>query len=280
MVALRNLSAPQLSAGPLGAVVIPHELEANVYCSYIMKLTLLYIILLLIGGCKIPSTRDNKSQSQNLITDSVSIPVLQTDSLRDSSKIEDKEDYKPINKMPFFARITHKDRPHDLTDFYVDTGTGPALFVTIKDLYTDHYYNHEYRNNTLFVIRRIGYHRDIKKLDTNWTDELWKYDRSGNSKMLFRAGGVDFRFNIPGTIAAIDARSSIWFIDDNGTILKQIPFSDIENDISSVSPFAWSEDSNIFFIATDSNNDYWIRISDWRVGRCSTIFYAPYGGPD
>ena len=244
-----------------------------------MKLILLYMLLFLIGACKIASTRDSKSQSQNVRTDSISTPVLQTDSLRDSSTIEVAEDYRPIDKMPFFARITYKGRPHDLTDFYVDTGNGPVLFAAISDLYANHYHNHDYRNNSLFVIRRFGYHGDINKIDPNWTDELWKYDRNGNSKMLFRARGLDFNFNIPGTMAAVDASSSIWFIDDDGTILKEVPYSDIENGINSVSLFAWSEDSNVFFLATDSDNDYWIRISDWEVGSCSTVFYAPYGGP-
>jgi hypothetical protein len=210
-------------------------------------------------------------------------PLLNNDSLFQAeclTLIENPDTYKPGKRMPFFARVTHKERSLDLTDFYVDTGSGPIYFVTVSNLYSEHYYNHEYRNGSLFVIRRFGFHRDRSKPDSNWTDELWKYDKNGTSKMLFRAGGLDFRFNILGTMAVIEARSSIWFIDAHGTILKEIPFSDIEEQTGMVDLFAWSEDSRIFFIATETNSNYWIRISDWQVGRCRKNYYSPFGSVD
>lgn len=79
------------------------------------------------------------------------------------------------------------------TDVYIrNSNTGEkSLFITLEDVYTNHYHNSEYHNGNLYIIRRIGYEEGSS--DEEWSDELWRYDSQGQGTRLHSAKGLDFR---------------------------------------------------------------------------------------
>ncbi len=100
----------------------------------------------------------------------------------------------PPSEQDYFEVVTQpSSQDASKTDVYIrNSSTGEeSLFITLEDVYTNHYHNSEYHNGNLYVIRRIGYEEGSS--DEEWSDELWRYDRQGQGTRLHSAKGLDFR---------------------------------------------------------------------------------------
>jgi hypothetical protein len=185
----------------------------------------------------------------------------------------------PLEPLAFFE--PNNDDPEKM-DLYIENGNGPILFVTISDFHTDHIWNLEYRNGVLFALRRFRDRRGLEHSEAGWRDELWRYGRNGKSQMLFRSQGISFRANMPGTMIAVSAHSSIHFIDGEGSPVRQVTLADLnigDAEGLSLQLHSWSEDSDTFFFFTE-RRDYWIRTTDWHSGRCANTITHGYEDPE
>lgn len=112
--------------------------------------------------------------------------------------------------------------------FLKDSATGKtSKFITLKDAYSGHYHEAEYHSRCLYIIRRIGW-RGYQAENSNWRDELWRYDKNGHGRKLWSRRGLDFRVSPDGkTIAILSSTTSngrtsdLHLLDFNGKLRKK-----------------------------------------------------------
>ncbi len=99
-------------------------------------------------------------------------------------------------------------------------------FLTLPDVYVEHYHSAEFFNGNLYIIRRFGVNSD-GTTRSDWSDNLWKYSLDGSSEKLFSAKGIDFRVS-PET-----GRTAILYVPDEQKALETtIAFIDLEGKIT------------------------------------------------
>lgn len=170
--------------------------------------------------------------------------------------------------------VVLKENPQDnnKTDVYIknlDDGT-ENFFITLTDVYSQHYHNSEYHNGNLYIIRRIGYDGYP---DETWSDELWRYDIQKVGKKLYSGKGIDFRV-APNEkyIAVCDDKLSI--INQNGNVLQTYTVAKLGFDNSQdlrIGLLKWSNDGiqfwgNLFFTAYPQVF-YKINTNSWSVDK-------------
>ena len=118
----------------------------------------------------------------------------------------------------------------NLTDIIVtNLATGEnTIFSGINDIYRNHYHFAELHNGNLYIIKRVGYDGGD---DDSWSDELWKYDKNGESTLIISSKGLDFRVSpdetrIALTSGDISVGEKLQIIDAQGTILKEFAIND------------------------------------------------------
>ena len=174
--------------------------------------------------------------------------------------------------------VIAKKNIHDETksDIYIkkqSTGKND-FFLTIANVYSDHYHFGEYHNGNVYVIRRIGYDGYP---DDDWTDELWKYDQQKNGTKLFSGSGISFRVSPNEEFIAVThdtytphARASI--LNKKGVILNTYTLKELgDRDWDeSIDLFNWSDDSKLFWGGisyTDSREMFFcIRLDESNCG--------------
>lgn len=123
-----------------------------------------------------------------------------------------------------------KENPNDKTktDVYLkDPKTNKENFyITLSDIYRNHYHNAEYHNGNLYIIHRIGGDFGYET-NPNWIDELWKYNQQKQGAKLFSNRGLDFRVSEDEKFVAIVGSGNndvtdekLTFIKNDGTSLK------------------------------------------------------------
>lgn len=114
-------------------------------------------------------------------------------------------------------KAIYKKNPNNptLTDIYLQrTDTRAELFyLTLSNIYTDHYHSREYHQGNLYLIKRIGYDGYP---DETWTDELWRYDSSRNGTKLYSVKGLDFRVRSDEQLIAIITNENLELLDYEG----------------------------------------------------------------
>lgn len=76
------------------------------------------------------------------------------------------------------------------TDVYLkDVEWNKIFFLTLKNVYREHYHNTEYQNGNLYIIIR----KDETRGDILDTDELWRYNLKKEGAKLYSKFGLDFR---------------------------------------------------------------------------------------
>ena len=139
-----------------------------------------------------------------------------------------------------------------------------------------HYHNHEYHAGSLYIVRRIGLDEDAVDVDSDWTDELWKYDGVGDGVRLYAAKGIDFRVS-PGeeyiAVATGDAviGEKVVFVDSQGAVVQEFSSDRLAAGDEMLMPhlLTWSGDSAAF----------WVRLSGpgpspWFVDRVTVSTWA------
>jgi len=99
-----------------------------------------------------------------------------------------------------------------------------TLFMTLDNVFIDHYHNSEYHNGSLYVIKRTG----SVNTNSNWTDELWRYNSEKQGQKLFSVKGLDFRVSDDENFIAISGDNgdgsnthyNLTFIKNDGSVLR------------------------------------------------------------
>jgi hypothetical protein len=132
------------------------------------------------------------------------------------------------------------------TDIYIKiSGTDKEIFLmTLTDVYREHFHNSEFKNDTLYIIRRVG---DSEYPSDDWTDELWKYDSNENGKKLFSSKGLTFLVSPNQASITVVFNDELFFIDSQGNHLKQFSSTDFAANPSErgvgLGILEWSADS-------------------------------------
>ena len=148
-------------------------------------------------------------------------------------------------------------RDDSKTDVFLrDSNRGEeTLFITLEDVYREHYHNSEYHNGNLYIIRRVGYDGYP---DEEWSDELWRYDSQTRETRLFSAKGLDFRtapnenhialvYSLDGSGEPSDLRLA--FLNSRGDLVQEFTVDQLSSP-DYPSPLKWSDDSGEFWGAS------------------------------
>lgn len=136
-----------------------------------------------------------------------------------------------------------------LADIYlVDAAGMERYYTSVSEVDIDHYHGAEYIKGTLYVTRRTGGDNG-PETHPKWTDELWKYDASGNGTKLYRTPGLDFRVSPDQSMISIS--TNYWFIllGPDGTVIKSFGRDEI-----SANP----EETMGFNLLAWGNNAVWV----------------------
>jgi len=207
------------------------------------KFVLVFLIMLfLVSACNSGATQDETVNTVN-------------DTANDASAPEEEIEPPVPDVLPAAPQfeVVLLDNPDDSTktDVYIkniDTGD-MEFFITLSDVYREHYHNAEFNNGSLFIILRIGYDGYP---DEDWADELWKYSDTGEGVKVYSSQGIDFRVSPDGTMIGLETQGKLIFIDPSGILLQEllfpILFPEAEREILSLEK--WSDDSSTLWVCT------------------------------
>ena len=176
----------------------------------------------------------------------------------------------PVSEEEEFQVITQPNALDETkTDVLIrNTISGEEkLFITLDNIYREHYHNGEYHGGNLYIIKRIG---DPGAADAEWSDELWRYDAQASGKMLISKKGLDFRAAPNETAIAIHYNETggnlLAFINTNGDVLQE--FKNVGGDYAN-SPQKWSDDGSIYWGALTMGpvptSFYKVSVAAWQM---------------
>jgi hypothetical protein len=179
--------------------------------------------------------------------------------------------------------VIKKENPIDSskTDIFIHNSQTKEefLFISLRDVYKEHYHFAEYHNGNLYIILRKGY---STYPDEDWIDELWRFNNLGEGERLFSNQGLDFRVSPNEEFTSIiyyEGKGSgqtyfnlykLIFINYSGE--KMIEFNKnqlgSEEDLSP-EPYKWSIDSSVFWgnlsFGPSVNNYFKINVKSWKI---------------
>lgn len=128
-------------------------------------------------------------------------------------------------------KVTVKENPENKrkSDIYLkDINTDEEIFfMTLDDVYRNHYHQAEYHNGNVYILIRPGGEYYYQK-DPNWTTELWRYDEQKKGEKLFSNKGIDFRVSDDEQVIAINAHDKFHLMNKNGQILRTFDMIELE----------------------------------------------------
>ncbi len=173
--------------------------------------------------------------------------------------------------------VVLKENPKDaaLTDIYLkNIGTGTEEYYnTLPNVYRNHYHPAEYKNQNLYIIRRIG--------DTdsaNWADELWKYESATDTgKKIFTGQGFDFNSSYNGKYTAVNNDEMLTIINEAGKNIQSYGLLELglkkvaDNEVLTLELVNWSHDNSTFWgalnLTTSLHGFYEINTATWDVSK-------------
>ncbi|QZY54542.1 hypothetical protein [Crassaminicella profunda] len=179
--------------------------------------------------------------------------------------------------------VCEMEEEHEKADLYlenIDKGKRER-FQTLSDVSVGHYHSHEYRNNNLYIIKRIvgdgGYD------ENDWIDELWKYDIHKKGTKIYSCQGLDFRVSPNEKYIAIECDDEVRLIDDKGNVLKAYTIDQLEKNNEcefGLGLLEWTEDNKSFWtysaVGPDTESLFKININSWDVEKFDNS-YLPMG---
>lgn len=178
------------------------------------------------------------------------------------------------NTDAYFVTIEDNSQDSAKSDIYVtnkDNGE-KTLFLTTGNVYREHYHNAEYHQGHLYLIKRTG---NSEYPSQDWTDELWRYDSSGQATKLFSVQGLTFLTASNEQHIAVDAYDRIIIADYQGQSQKEYPLNQLSKidqaNIAYHKIEAWSQDGRYLWGYSKSLADkvsfdvFRIDTSDWSV---------------
>lgn len=124
------------------------------------------------------------------------------------------------------------------TDVFVkgSSAAKTVKFLTVTDVYRDHYHAAEFHNGHLYIIKRLG-KTDASENNPNWADELWRYTKDGKGTKLWAARGIDFRVRADERLVAVLSshksdvfRNSLYLLSPDGKLVKSFSPSQLSSE--------------------------------------------------
>lgn len=172
------------------------------------------------------------------------------------------------------SEIILKDNQQDnsKTDVYlknIDSGN-EKFFMTLTDVYSQHYHNSEHHNGNSYIIRRVGYDGYP---DETWSDELWKYNTEKIGTKIYSGKGIDFRVAPNEKYIAI-RDEGLRIVDQNNSVVQTYMLNSLEIDNNQdlqIGLLKWSDDSNQFWgdlsFTAYPKTLYKIDVNSWSVNK-------------
>ena len=171
-------------------------------------------------------------------------------------------------------RVVLKENPQNnsKTDVYLKNpdNNKEELFITLTDVYSQHYHNSEYHFGNLYIIRRIGYDGSA---DENWSDELWKYNSQKKGAKMYSGKGIDFRVAPDEKYIAIQDEK-LTMIDQSGKVVHAYPLDNLsldDNQDLQIGLLKWSDNGSQFwgdlFLTAYPQAFYKIDTDSWEVDK-------------
>ena len=165
--------------------------------------------------------------------------------------------YIPLKKDKTYPlRLTQNDINPKLTDILVDLPEHNELkeLGTYEDVYTEHPYPAEYRNDTLYLLKKKQTYNGI-------LTELWQY-RGENSTLIYAAYDyLTFRVSPDDKYLAIFADKKIIFLTTNGEKKRTLNWQDLypkntpPKAVYNIQPAQWNDAGTEFwFVLKNSQN--------------------------
>ena len=198
--------------------------------------------------------------------------VTETENVTQQPEHEN-ESINPPQKEGYSVVLQANLQDETKTDIYIrNIKTGEEkFFITLENVYRDHYHPAEYVNDSLYVLHRIS---DIE----NWTDELWAYDSNGKGKFLYSEKGLTFRVSPNSNLIAIAFNPSgfgsgnkLHFLDSSGNVIKKFNAEELGNigEYHQLMPLDWSSDGKLFWsvfhAGASAKNYIRVTVKDWQV---------------
>lgn len=174
----------------------------------------------------------------------------------------------------------------NLTTVYLrNNHTGQETkFISLTDVYAEHYHAAEFVNGALYIIRRTGGSEGFMT-NPNWTDELWRYESNGTGRKLYSVRGIDFRVSADTGTISIVANSypheSIILLNPDGDVLDAFSRSDVgvaDHDYT-LNPLFWR--NGIFWLTAREGMHLMELISidsrSYAIGRIDVAFLSVSG---
>lgn len=126
--------------------------------------------------------------------------------------------------------VVVRENPTDKTktDIYLkDPKTGQETFyITLSDIYRNHYHNAEYHNGNLYIIHRTGGDTGYQT-NPNWTDELWRYNQQKQGQKLYSVRGLDFRVSDDEKLIAIITNEEFNLLNNSGSKIRTFQSNEV-----------------------------------------------------
>ncbi|MFW5720377.1 MAG: RNA polymerase sigma factor [Candidatus Dojkabacteria bacterium] len=176
--------------------------------------------------------------------------------------------------------VVLKENPNDtsLTDIYLKnlSAGNEEFYITQPDVYRNHFRAAEYKNQSLYIIKRTG-----DTSTTNWTDELWKYESANDAGLkLFTGQGLDFNASYNGKFVVINYDGMLTIINETGTKIQSYGVAELglsqlaDSDMLTIELLDWSSDSSAFWggltITTNLQGFYRINTATWDINTYET----------
>lgn len=192
--------------------------------TWIVIISVIFITALVVGGCVYAWQRSVIKTTEQSLQEQIDSLQKQVKILNLGQPISDNSsDQAPetIQTSDDKYEVVFKENSQDSrkTDVYLkslenDTET---FFMTITDVYSQHYHNSEYHNGNLYIVRRIEYDGYP---DETWSDELWRYNPQKEGTKLFSGKGMDFRVNEKESLIVVTSNDMFNILDNGGGVLK------------------------------------------------------------
>jgi hypothetical protein len=164
-------------------------------------------------------------------------------------QIQKSQPAQPVVRGDRDVRLQANASDAETTDVYlVDRSGAEVKFITLAEVYRDHYHAAEFVDGNLYVIKRIGLNKAYPSDSINWTDELWRFATDGKGQKLHAAQGLDFRVSAEEDLIAVllgpgtAGGPTIVLMDLDGKLVKTLSSADlgVSADVN-MNPLLWQE---------------------------------------
>jgi uncharacterized protein YxeA len=187
-----------------------------------LKIIIGILIVLLIANIGIAGLYVYKSKTT---TENRQITSTENPTVTPKSAVSNHNEQNSINYS-----VVVKENPTEKTktDIYLKNlkSGQETFFITLSDIYRNHYHNAEYHNGNLYIIHRTGGDTGYQT-NPNWTDELWRYNQQKQGQKLYSVKGLDFRVPDDEKMIAIITDKEFNLLNNTGSKIKTFQSNEV-----------------------------------------------------